>query len=187
LTLQVAPGAGGFADSTLPATADATATAGGSSLPAAGERRRLPGGIWIWLTVAFAGLWLITLIWALQRRSAAPVARRSPARVEEGSPQALPTQTLADLKRALDSDDLEEVGDVLRGMSTPPSPDLDALIAKLESPAQRDAVEQLRRAKWADGDGVAARAALREAFRSGPVWRATAKPAKEILPPLYPA
>ncbi len=185
LTLQVAPGAGGFADSTLPTPADATTAAGDSSLPTAGERRRLPDHVWTWLAVAFAGLWLITLIWALQRRAAAPAARR-PARAQEESPDAMPTQTLADLRRVLDSGDLEEVGDVLRGMSTPPSADLDALSTRLESPAQRDAVEQLRRARWADGDGVAARAALREAFRNGPVWRTTAKPAKEVLPPLYP-
>ncbi|KAF1712786.1 BatD family protein [Pseudoxanthomonas sacheonensis] len=185
LTLQVAPGAGGFAGSTLPATADATA-AGDSSLQATGERGRLPDSLWVWVAVAFAGLWLVTLIWALQRRSAAPIARRSPARMDEESPESPPTQTRADLKRALDSGDLEEVGDVLCGMSTPPSADLDALIARLESPGQRDAVEQLRRARWADGDGAAARTALREAFRDGPVWRATAKPAKEILPPLYP-
>jgi hypothetical protein len=186
LTLQVAPGAGGFADSTLPVAADATA-ANDSSLPAAASQRmRLPGNVWAWLAVAFAGLWLITLIWALQRRAIAPVARRSSVRMEEGPAEALPTQTLADLKRALDSGDLEEVGDVLRGMSTPPSADLDALIARLQSPVQRDAVEQLRRARWADGDGVAARAALREAFRDGPVWRAAPKPVKEVLPPLYP-
>jgi hypothetical protein len=186
LTLQVAPGTGGFAGSTLPATADVTA-AEDNSLPSTGDRMRPSNRVWAWLAVAFAGLWLITLIWALlRRRDAAPVARRSLVRTEEGSAEALPTQTLVDLKRTLESGDLEEVGDVLRGMSTPPSADLDALIAKLESSAQRDAVEQLRRARWADGDGVAARAALREAFRNGPVWRATSKPVKEVLPPLYP-
>jgi ABC-type uncharacterized transport system auxiliary subunit len=186
LSLQVAPGAGGFADSTLPVVTDATA-AGDSSLPtAASERTRLPGNLWAWLAVAFAGLWLATLIWALRRRAATPLARRRSGHADEDAAQALPTQTLADLKRALDSGDLEDVGDVLRGMSAPPSVDLDALIARLELSAQRDAVEQLRRARWADGDGVAARAALRDAFQRGPVWRATLKPAREVLPPLYP-
>ena len=185
LTLQVAPGAGGFAGSTLPATVGATA-AEDRSLPASSDRMRSSNRVWAWLAVAFAGLWLITLIWALRRRGATPVSRRSHVRTDEESAEALPTQTMVDLKRALDSGDLEEVGDVLRGMSTPPSADLDALIARLESSVQRDAVEQLRRARWADGDGVAARAALREAFRNGPVWRATSKPVKEVLPPLYP-
>jgi hypothetical protein len=186
LTMQVAPGAGGFADSTLPVATDATA-AGDSSLPtAASARTRLPGNLWAWLAVAFAGLWLVTLVWAMRRRAATPLARRRSGDADEDAAQALPTQTLADLKRALDSGDLEDVGDVLRGMSAPPSVDLDALIARLELSAQRDAVEQLRRARWADGDGVAARAALRDAFQRGPVWRTTVKPAREVLPPLYP-
>ncbi len=183
LTLQVAPGTGGFAGSTLPIAAGATA-AEDNSLLIASDRMRSSNRVWVWLAVAFAGLWLITLIWALRRRTATP-ARRLP--LPDGHPaEPLPTQTMVDLKRVLDSGDLEEVGDVLRGMSTPPSADLDALIARLESPVQRDAVEQLRRARWADGDGVAARAALREAFRNGPAWRSSPKPAREILPPLYP-
>ena len=183
LTLQVAPGTGGFADSMLPAVAGANAVED-NSLAATSDSTPPPTHVWVWLAAAFAGLWVITLAWALRRRTA-PSARRPSAR--DGLPgESIPTQTMADLKRVLDSGDLDEVGDVLRGMSTPPSADLDALIAKLETPAQRDAVEQLRRARWADGDGVAARAALREAFRNGPTWRAAAKPAKEILPPLYP-
>lgn len=183
LTLQVAPGTGGFAGSTLPVAASATA-AEDNSLPATSDRMRPSNRVWAWLAVAFAGLWLITLIWALRRRGATP-ARRLP--IQDGQPaELLPTQTMVDLKRVLDSGDLDEVGDVLRGMSTPPSADLDALIVRLQSPVQRDAVEQLRRARWADGDGVAARAALREAFRNGPVWRAIPKPGRQVLPPLYP-
>ena len=184
LSLDVAPGVGGFAGSTLPATSDANAGSG-NALPATNGSVRVPDHIWVWLAVAFAGLWLVTLIWALQRRAAAPVRRAVVQAVGE-APGPLPTQTLVDLRRVLESGDLDEVGDVLRGMSTPPSADLDGLIAKLVSPAQRDAVEQLRRVRWADGDGVAARAALREAFRNGPAWRSAPKPAKEILLPLYP-
>lgn len=183
LTLQVAPGTGGFADSMLPAVAGANAVED-NSLAATSDSTPPPTHVWVWLAAAFAGLWVITLAWALRRRTAPPARRLS---AQDGLPgESMPTQTMADLKRVLDSGDLDEVGDVLRGMSTPPSADLDALIAKLETPAQRDAVEQLRRARWADGDGVAARAALREAFRNGPSLRAAAKPVKEILPPLYP-
>lgn len=185
LTLQVAPGTGGFAGSTLPVITD-PAAGNSIAVPAAADRTRVPPHVWTWLAVAFAGLWLITLIWALQRRPAMSTRRRVMQAGQE-IPEPLPTQTLIDLKRALDTGDLDEVGEVLRGMSTPPSTDLDALIARLESPAQRDAVEQLRRARWADGDGVAARAALREAFRNGPIWRAIPKPGKQVLPPLYPS
>ena len=71
-------------------------------------------------------------------------------------------------------------------MAAPPCADLDQLQQRLAVASQREAVEQLRRARWADGDGSLARAALREAFRNGPVWQATGKPVKEVLPPLYP-
>ncbi|HLM53941.1 MAG TPA: protein BatD, partial [Pseudoxanthomonas sp.] len=95
-------------------------------------------------------------------------------------------RTRADLKRAMDSGSLDEVGEVLRLMAAPPAPDLDALMARLDDQAQRDAVEQLRRARWADGDGAAARAALRQAFASPPVWKTRPASPREPLPPLYP-
>ncbi|HEY5970739.1 MAG TPA: protein BatD, partial [Pseudoxanthomonas sp.] len=117
----------------------------------------------------------------------APIGRKHYPPAIDGVVPPLPIQTLADLRRALDTGDLEEVGEVLRGMSTPPCADLDQLTARLDNAAQREAIEQLRRARWADGDGSAARAALREAFRNGPVWRVVEKPVKEALPPLYPA
>ncbi len=184
LTLEVARGSGSFAGTVLPdaAIADGAVIDGAQDTNA---RMRIPGRVWVWLAVAFAGLWLLTLIWALQRR-AVPAARRAvPSGVAESEIER-PTHTSADLKRALDTGDLDEVADVLRGLSTPPSKDLDQLLAHLHSPAQRDAVEQLRRARWAGGDAVAARRALREAFRDGPQWRAAARSAKEALPPLYP-
>ena len=186
LRLQVARGQGGFAANTLP---DATVASDAERGARPGTGNGSAGGgthmVWMWLAVAFAGLWLLTLIWALLRRGGAtPVQRVQPAQDANATP-VRPTHTLADLRRALDSGDLDEVGEALRGMSAPPSADLDALSVALDSPAQRDAVEQLRRVRWADGDGVAARAALREAFRNGPLWRIAHKPAKEVLPPLY--
>ena len=184
LELKVARGVGGFAANTLPDAVAATDPTSGAPTGAA-EAGHIPGRVWAWLAVAFAGLWLLTLIWALQRRTAV-AARHPPAQSGEAISASLPTRTLADLRRALDSGSLDEVGDTLRGMSAPPCADLDQLQQRLTLSAQRDAVEQLRRARWADGDGSAARAALRDAFRNGPVWRTTGKPAKEVLPPLYP-
>jgi hypothetical protein len=154
-------------------------------VPAATEAGRIPGGVWVWLAVGFAGLWLLTLIWALRRRTTAGPRRIQP-KGDQPVAGSLPTWTLADLRHALDSGSLDEVGDALRGMSAPPCDDLDALSARLDSQQQRDALEQLRRARWAQGDGVVARAALREAFRNGPTWRGVARTTKEILPPLYP-
>lgn len=185
LTLKVAPGTGGFADSTLPVARDTKIPGDNALSGIADQAMPATGRYWIWLALGFALLWLGTLAWAVQRGAPAPTRRRA-LQAGETPDEAKPTQTLSDLKRALDSGDLEDVGEVLRGMSSPPSADLDALANKLDSPAQREALEQLRRARWAGGDGVAARAALRAAFREGPMWRAAPKPAAEVLPPLYP-
>ena len=184
LDLAVARGSGGFASTVLPDAAVPGDSAGNLRV-ATDDGMRIPARVWVWLAVGFAGLWLLTLVWAVHRRQA-PVVRKHPPAATAGAVPLLPTHALADLRRALDTGDLEEVGDVLRGMSAPPCADLDQLTARLDSPAQRDAVEQLRRARWADGDGSAARAALREAFRNGPAWRVADKPRKETLPPLYP-
>lgn len=184
LELKVARGVGGFASNTLPDVAAATGPASGASVEAA-EADRIPGRVWAWLAVVFAGLWLLTLIWALQRRTVM-TARHLPTQSGEVIAAPLPTRTLADLRRALDSGSLDEVGETLCGMSAPPCVDLDQLQRRLTVSVQREAVEQLRRARWADGDGSLARAAMRDAFRNGPVWRTTEKPAKDVLPPLYP-
>ena len=184
LDLEVAAGSGNFSANALPnATQGTTAVDVGA---AAGEGMRIPVRAWVWMAVVFAGLWLLTLVWAVwRRRGLAPPARRMPT-AQPGESHPPPTHTMADLKRALDTGSLDDVGDVLRGMSTPPSADLDALLSHLDSATQRDAIEQLRRARWADGDGTQARSALREAFRNGPTWRAAQKAAKQELPPLYP-
>lgn len=184
LKLKVARGVGSFASNTLPDMSAANGSATGAPATEI-EPGHIPGRIWAWLAVAFAGLWLLTLVWALQRR-AVIAAQRPPTQSGASIVEPLPTRTLADLRRALDSGSLDEVGEALLGMSAPPCVDLDRLLQRLAVPAQREAVEQLRRARWADGDGSRARMALRDAFRSGPVWRTTGKPAKEVLPPLYP-
>src|SRR3546814_4405823 len=67
---------------------------------------------------------------------------------------------LRDLKRVLDSGDFGEVADVLCAMADPPAADLDAMRERLADDAQRDAVAQLQRARWGDGDGPAARAEI---------------------------
>lgn len=183
ITLQVAPGASGS----------------GAGVPAsplqgeAGAARRVGDGIrlpgiqgelrpWALATLVFAGLWLVTLIWALQRRqrepgmsgiAGAPAATQGPA-------------PLSDLKRVLAQGDLGDVAAVLCAMATPPVVDLDALKSHLDDARQLAAVDALQRARWGDGDGVAARAMLGDAFRSGPRWRETQRAMEEILPPLYP-
>lgn len=91
------------------------------------------------------------------------------------------------LRRALDTGSLGDVADALLAMAPQPCTSIDALRAQLAEPKQRAALDLLQQARWADGDGRAARATLREAFAERPRWRAvvgTPKPA--LLPPLYP-
>ena len=183
LTMQVQPGSGSFAAPAAPVAGPAGS--GQASEVETGLTVDQPSAsrLWPWLAVAFALLWLLTLAWALLRRSPALIEG---VRRDQATPRAGPSHTLVDLRRALDRGDLDEVGEVLRGMATPPVPDLDALQAALGEPAQRNAVEQLRRARWAGGDGGAARSALRAAFSKGPVWQHAGVTEVEVLTPLYP-
>jgi hypothetical protein len=139
--------------------------------------------IWAWATAGFALLWLGTLVWALQRKPPASPqeADDAPAHAAAAPPD------LRDLRRALDRGDFGDVADALCAMARPPVADLDAVRERLDDTAQRDAVAELQRARWGDGDGPAARATLRTAFASGPRWHQRAKTGTgEPLPPLYP-
>jgi len=90
------------------------------------------------------------------------------------------------LARALDTGDLGDVGHVLSAMARPPARDIDELRERLDDPAQRDAVDALQRARWAGGDGAAARRQLRAAFARGPRWKSSPTATPSPLPPLYP-
>lgn len=139
--------------------------------------------LWPWLALALAVLWLATLAWALsmRRRRAHAAGEGTAAGVLRSRPVAL------DLQRVLDGGSFDEVVRVLQRMADPPADDLDALLARLDDPRQREALEAMRRALWAgDGDASAARVALRSAFRGGPRWKAAATAPHEPLPPLYP-
>ncbi|MFT3761200.1 MAG: BatD family protein [Pseudoxanthomonas sp.] len=187
LEVKVMPGGGGSANRQLPA-APSAAIATDAPTPANAAPARIPARTWAWLAAMFAVLWLATLVWALWRRqSGAMRAAGEPGTRTRRA--ALPTRSLPDLRKALDTGTLDEIGEILCAMAAPPAPDLDALIARLADAGQRDAVEAMRRARWADGDGPAARALARTAFRNGPLWRdgnAGGKRREPILPPLYP-
>jgi hypothetical protein len=183
LVLRVVPGAGGAGTTSGAApttTSDAESTEENRSTSMAPNGTRP----WALATVAFAALWLGTLAWALQRRSNV----RPGHEVEATSLPLAPDRPASsvDLKRALERGALGEVADVLCAMAGPAA-DLDAVRDRLADPCQRDAVDALQRARWGDGDGVAARTALRQAFKGGPRWRAHGQAiTKEPLPPLYP-
>lgn len=190
LTLPVVVGTG--SPSSVPV---AGAARGAATLPAGPDddillegERRVPSHLWPWLAAGFAVLWLITLLWALTRRAGTSSGPRIRAHAQAGAPVIAPaTHTAADLKRALDAGELDDIEDVLRGMARPAAVDLDDLHRRLATASQRGAVELLRRARWAGGDAAQARAALREAFRGGPRWQtADTGDVQEPLPPLYP-
>jgi hypothetical protein len=180
IALQVTPGAAG-AQTLSPDAAPQldAADAGGED-----GRIRIPGiqgRILPWAAAAalFAVLWLVTLLWALEHRR--PVA---PAPAGE-APHAPPHP---DLKRALADGDLGDIADALCAAADPPAGDIDVLRQRLDDTAQRDALDLLQRARWADGDARIARDALRKAFARGirtpRRTRAAAMP--DPLPPLYP-
>jgi hypothetical protein len=151
--------------------------------------RRLPAHLWPWLAAGFALLWLATLVWGLSRRPGGANVARSRGHVTDPArpTTSSATHTAADLKRVLDAGDLDDIEAVLCGMARPVAIDLDDLQRRLAMPAQRAAVDLLRRARWAGGDPAQARLALREAFRGGPQWQAgNVGVADEPLPPLYP-
>jgi hypothetical protein len=180
IEIHVAPGANG------PGVAPAAPTAATD----AGDGRgwmRVPGvqgevRPWAFAAVVFAMLWLITFMWGLHRHPQALPAATDGSASGKAPPAASPML----LKRALDNGDLGDVADALRAMAVPPVSDLDALKLRLADARQRDAVDALQRARWGDGDGTVARAALRAGFRHGPQWREPVAAQASPLPPLYP-
>jgi hypothetical protein len=140
---------------------------------------------WVLAALLFAALWLFTLVWGLhQRAQHAPHSRAGAPGDAPSSP--LPPRTSTELKRALETGSLGDVADVLQAMAAPPARDIDELLARLDDPQQRDALDALQRARWGNGDGVRARQVLKGAFVHGPRWRGAPAPAPSLLPPLYP-
>ncbi|AKC86078.1 BatD family protein [Pseudoxanthomonas suwonensis] len=175
---DAAPGVG---DNPSPAPASASADALAPDpvpVPGAASPR-----LWLWLAAVFALLWLATLAGLLWSRR----ARRSAAAAGPSASHAAARPTVPDLRRTLDAGTFDEAVRLLQRMASPPAADLDEVIARLQDPAQRQALEAMRRALWAgEGEPAAARAALRAAFREGPRWQAPARGEASPLPPLYP-
>lgn len=184
---------GGGSQGASSAAPQGSAAGAAAISPASGDTS-IPGaeanvGPWALATVIFAVLWLVTLGWGLHRRN---ITIAAPRRAAPNAGQGVATPSAPrigqrDLKHLLDTADLGTVADALCMMAQPPVADLDALRTRLDDPAQQTAVEQLQRARWGGGDAVAARAALRSAFASGPRWKTVAVARETVLPPLYPS
>ena len=180
LTWQVAAGEGAVAAAPPASPGGAAATAGAPAAVAAGNRG------WIAASLLFAALWLVTLLWALQHRTRPAGASAGTAAGTATQAGAKPVPGVAGLKRALDTGDFADVAGSLCATAQPVASDIDAVIERLDDPAQRAALEAMQRARWGDGDGAAARAALRNAFARGPRWSAVEPTTTSALPPLYP-
>ncbi|WP_460729432.1 BatD family protein [Lysobacter rhizosphaerae] len=194
-------GAGARRTAALPPLAWTVAAADGTPAPAtvanttaataATAATPAPTGIqgadrgWVLATLLFAALWLFTLVWGLHERAQHAPRSRAGAPGDAPSPPA-PSRTSTELKRALETGSLGDVADVLQAMAAPPARDLDELLARLDDPRQRDALDALQRARWGNGDGVRARQVLKSAFAHGPRWRGASAPPPSLLPPLYP-
>jgi hypothetical protein len=182
LQLEVAAAgvAGAAAPAAVPPATDAVPSDAGVPGSTPGARH------WAWLALVFALLWLATLGWLLwSRRRASRRAATSTGTDKAMRADARPV--VADLRRALDAGSFDEVVLLLRRMASPEAADLDEVLARLEDPGQREALQAMRRALWAgEGQPAAARAALRSALRDGPRWRATVQAVAAPLPPLYP-
>jgi hypothetical protein len=166
----------------VPSSGDVAPTGAGSPAPLA--RFTELGGAnkaWVLAALLFAALWLFTLVWGLHRGDAAKVT----AKPDGGAPT--PPSGHVDLKRLIDRGDLGDVVDALCAMAHPPARDLDEARARLADADQREAVDELQRARWGAGSAVTAREALRRAFAKGPTWREpSVATAASPLPPLYP-
>ncbi len=183
LSWPVQPGSAGTTAATAPSASPSPDIVGSAATPAKAVELGGANRMWVLATLLFAALWLFTLVWGLHRgenATAVPSAgppHHEPARAEPGR---------ADLKRAIDRGDLGDVLDALCASAHPPARNADELLARLADPQQRAAVDALLRARWGDGDAVAARAQLRSAFARGPSWHAQPVAQASPLPPLYP-
>lgn len=194
LQLNVSPASAAKASTSAPASANDSAQ--GPLSPVSGDRqgatRRGLDNPWVVATVVFAALWLLTLLWWLSHRGGrAGAAGREAgdagtARIPPAAANVLSANPDV-LRRALDTGGLGEVAEALLALAPQPCTGMDPLREQLADPRQRDAVDQLQRARWSDGDGRAARVALREAFAKGPRWCPAPVASKTSpLPPLYP-
>jgi len=175
LSLQVTGTAARGADDASPSS-----NAGGSTalIPAGANARA-----WALAALAFAALWMATLVWALHRRGA-PVSAGKP--VASAAPSAPPANAVA-LRRALEGGDLGDIADALSSAAGGRS--LDDVMSRLDDAPQRAALDALQRARWGQGDAAGARAALRRAFATGPRWKrdpSDVAQRADPLPPLYP-
>lgn len=183
LELSVADGDGRQASLLLPDAADAgPAAVSPSNAVSPHIDARARSWLWPLIAGAFATLWLLTLVWGLLRRRRASLP--PPVPVPGFAAQTVSRYGVADLRKAIDAGGFDDVSRILCDMAG--VTDMDAVIAKLAYPTQREAVQRMQRTRWrGEGDIAAARDEMRGAFRSGPRWQTPVMAEKTGLDPLY--
>jgi len=183
LTLPVQAAPGGQVNNNPPAVPAPPSINPSNALSETQSQRWLS---WLWpsLAVLFALLWLATLIWMF-------ISRNRPVTVNRTAATSLPRSManrhyhLPDFRHALEQRSVDEVLHMLVAMSG--TQNLDAALARLADPKQRQAIEAVQRARWrGEGDLTTVRTRLNHAFRNGPQWKITATSAEDELAPLYP-
>ncbi|HEX7340072.1 MAG TPA: BatD family protein [Rhodanobacteraceae bacterium] len=200
-TLTVLPAPGTSTHATAPAAPSAAVAKHATSAP---EASVTPGKLapaaptttgvaqshWLaWIAIA---LWAVTALlafvfwWWRRKRRAAPVEARTAT-----SPRPSTRQGQQVFVASLSNADTAAQGAALLAwarMTRPRLRHLGELAANLASPAQREAVGDLERARYAVGSATVDAEKLRAAFAHGFEWRqATAdKSSSDTLPPLYP-
>jgi len=183
LTLPVQAVSGGQVNNNSP-TVPAPPSINPSNVLPETQSQRWLSGLWPLLAVLFALLWLVTLIWMLISRNRSITINRT-ATTSSGRSTAKRHYHLPDFRHALEQRSIDEVLHMLIAMSG--THNLDAALARLADPKQRQAIEAVQRARWrGEGDLTTVRTHLNHAFRNGPQWKITATSAEDELAPLYP-
>ena len=167
-------------------TPDAAATHGQATTAAPTAGREAAGAASRWKAIAAALVvaWLLTLalaVWLWRRRGRAPRPTRAATDIGAGGRKGF----LAAVARG----DAAGIGHALLGWARETRPsvrNLGELAVALASPAQRQAIEGLQRARFAPDEAVLDTQALRSAFEPGFAWAREIEPVHEDLPPLYP-
>ena len=185
LQLQVAAGAnvGGAEAPPAPAGGGAAADARKDAVP---RTAVMPPR---WLDWKRASVWLLPPLLLLLVALAVIAARRRRARIQAGTSQPSRGPAAASppsLEAALHAGDFGDIRRALAAQAGLQRDDFDTLLARLEDPAQVQALRRVQAARWGGGDQQAALQGLRAAFAGGARWRPAKRSASSLLPPLYP-
>lgn len=179
------PATGSSAAAAAAGAAAASHEHGPVAAPFAGSEMVSTVSRWKAIAAALTAVWLVTLVlavWLWRRRGRAP----RPGRLATDAGMAGGRKGFL---AAVTTGDAAGSGQALLRWARETRPsvrNLGELAMALASPAQRQAIEGLQRARFAPGEAILDAQALRQAFEPGLAWARDIAPVHEDLPPLYP-